>query len=125
MYEDIEYVDKVDSHPLRDQWPLFSRAFPGFYGYRELVRESNQKRLGRPEDALEPFADIISALSRIFDGGFLPGLPEMFFDVVLRQPQQELKRISSKVLKLCCQTTWIRNLMAIPMGKYYVLYSKL
>lgn len=62
---------------------LFSSPVPDFEGYARLVVEYNTRELTYPEDALAAFAGITTALSRTFYGGFICGLPSLFFDVAL------------------------------------------
>jgi hypothetical protein len=47
------------------------------------VFKYNQRVLTFPEDVLAAFDGLTSKISGAFDGGFLWGLPEMFFDVAL------------------------------------------
>ncbi|CAF9938868.1 hypothetical protein IMSHALPRED_001121 [Imshaugia aleurites] len=104
-YEDVYETDaSLKKVPLRKHWTYISRqqfhlavAFPNLSGYGELVRAYNSKKLTHPEDALAAFAGVTTEFSRIYDGGFNCGLPEMFFDVALLwQPWRNIeRRISS------------------------------
>lgn len=68
------------------QWPDLNR-------YMEMVRNYNDRHLTYPEDALAAFAGVTSTLSDVFPGGFVCGLPEMYFDVALLwQPASPLER---------------------------------
>lgn len=60
---------------------LFSSPVPDLVGYAGLVMEYNRRELTHPEDALAAFAGITTALSQMFYGGFICGLPSLFFDV--------------------------------------------
>lgn len=72
---------------------MLASALPCLYNLTSLVNEFNQTQLTYEGDCLAAFAGIASALSLSFDGVFLSGLPEMFFDVVLLwQPVGDLRR---------------------------------
>lgn len=49
----------------------------------DIIRMCNSKRLRREEDALPGASGLLSVLSRSFEGGFLYGIPIMFFERVL------------------------------------------
>jgi hypothetical protein len=52
----------------------------------------NMRQLTYPDDELAAFSGVLSTLSRTFTGGFVWGLPQMFFDVALLwQPFYTLK----------------------------------
>jgi hypothetical protein len=62
---------------------LFSSTVPDLVGYGRLVRDYNQRELTHPEDVLAAFAGITTALSQTFSGGFICGVPSLFFDIAL------------------------------------------
>lgn len=62
---------------------VFLHCWPDLSSYSENVCYYNRRHFTYPEDATAAFAGITSVLSTKFDGGFLYGLPEMFFDVAL------------------------------------------
>jgi hypothetical protein len=62
---------------------VFALRFLSFSGYGDLVCEYGKRVLSYPEDSLFAFAGITTALSRVFQGGFLSGLPLMFLDIAL------------------------------------------
>jgi len=67
--------------------------WPDLYRYARLVALYNKRSLTFPEDVLTAFAGVTSVLESSFDGGFISGLPQMFFDsALLWQPHQPLKR---------------------------------
>ena len=73
------------------------------------MRAYNLKDLSHPEDAIAAFAGVTTQLSRIYSGGFICGLPEMFFDVALLwQPWRTVeRRISSGVRSTnSCLPSW-------------------
>jgi hypothetical protein len=58
-----------------------------------MVNMFNQHQLTYEEDCLSAFSGLASAMSLSFVGGFLCGLPELFFDIALLwQPAGELRR---------------------------------
>ncbi|KAH7039761.1 uncharacterized protein B0I36DRAFT_343611 [Microdochium trichocladiopsis] len=48
-----------------------------------LIRDYNRRRLTYDEDALPRTTGLLTCLSRTFHGGFICGLPQMFFDAAL------------------------------------------
>ncbi len=62
---------------------LFSSPVPDLSRYVNLAANYNLRELTRPEDVLAAFAGITTALSQIFYGGFICGLPNLFFDIAL------------------------------------------
>lgn len=48
-----------------------------------MVSEYSDKSLTFPEDVQLAFSELSSTLGKVFEGGLLFGLPEMFFDVGL------------------------------------------
>lgn len=72
---------------------LFSLPWPNMQIYAKVVHEYNLRQFTYPEDVLPAFAGITVSLTHIFKGGFLCGLPEMFFDIALLwEPLKPLKR---------------------------------
>lgn len=56
---------------------------PSLRDYARHVAEFNRRRLSYPEDALDAFGGVLATLSTAFVGGFICGLPAMFFDAAL------------------------------------------
>jgi hypothetical protein len=90
--EDRE-LDDVDT-PLHSRWlqryglgtmfyGLFSSPWPDLHAYNKLVAEYSVKNLTYPEDIESAFSGLTEALASTFEGGFLFGIPEIFFDVGL------------------------------------------
>jgi hypothetical protein len=77
------------SKPYRNQsglnrlTSLFLSPVPDLGGYEELVQNYNIRQLTHPEDVLAAFSGITTALSQTFHGGFICGLPSLFFDIAL------------------------------------------
>jgi len=95
-FEDVRCCDG-ESFPrsvsLGRRQGMLASALPCLYNLASLVNEFNQTQLTYEGDCLAAFAGIASALSLSFDGVFLSGLPEMFFDVALLwQPVGDLRR---------------------------------
>lgn len=62
----------------------FSFAVPAnLWDYACHVEQYNRRALTFPEDALDAFGGILTTLSTVFIGGFICGLPRMFFDAAL------------------------------------------
>lgn len=77
----------------RDPDSFDDASWPDMYRYARLVSLFNERLLTYPEDALDAFAGVLSASSRSFTGGFISGLPQMFFNgALLWQPYHPLER---------------------------------
>ena len=62
----------------------FSFAVPAsLWDYACHVEQYNRRALTFPEDALDAFGGILTTLSTVFTGGFICGLPRLFFDAAL------------------------------------------
>ena len=73
-------------------------SWPNFYRYARLVVLYNQRTLTYPQEILNAFAGLLSVLRPAFDGGFICGLSQMFFDsTLLWQPYRTLQRREVKV----------------------------
>lgn len=79
-----ELVLGVEPDKLVDLRPqsLFSRL-PELASLDRIINEYNKRHLRYGEDALPGISGIFAVLSRTFEGGFLYGIPEMFFDLYL------------------------------------------
>lgn len=78
-------VDQLSGEPLDlfyDSLHLVA-AVPELTRLGKLISDYNSRQLSYEEDALPAFLGLLSVLSRTFTGGFLFGLPEMFFDSAL------------------------------------------
>lgn len=58
-------------------------GFPDLHTYRSTVYDYNMRQLTYDYDALSAISGMLTIYSRFFEGGFLFGLPEMFFDIAL------------------------------------------
>ncbi|OJD40454.1 heterokaryon incompatibility protein [Diplodia corticola] len=88
-YEDHEHTEQPDF--TRD-W-TFDVGYPALNIYSDMIKDFNQRQLSFPQDCLSAVAGMISCYTKAFKGGFLCGLPEMFFDAALLwQPGGDLDR---------------------------------
>ncbi|KAK5658997.1 hypothetical protein OQA88_1083 [Cercophora sp. LCS_1] len=72
---------------------LSSSAGPNVEQYMRAVCIYNTRQFTFPEDALKAISSLLSVWKRSFDGGFISGLPQMFFyEALLWQPGEPLKR---------------------------------
>ncbi|KAK8137591.1 heterokaryon incompatibility protein-domain-containing protein [Apiospora sp. TS-2023a] len=86
MYKDLyckeDTAEYLTAHGLPDLETIWS-----------VVRGFNHRDLTHDSDALRAISGILAVLNRGFDGGFLFGLPIMFFDLALCwYPHDELRR---------------------------------
>jgi len=73
-------------------------GWPDLFSYAIACQIFNLRYFTYARDANLALAGLCSTLCAKYDGGFLHGLPEMFFDVALLwQPDEDLKRRSSSV----------------------------
>src|SRR6266480_183280 len=87
-YEDMVPVPGRDEQPKPTSFVESSRlwlyrSYPCLVSYGSLIAEYSEKELTYPEDMLPAFSGILTNLSRTFSGGFLSGLPVLFFDIAL------------------------------------------
>jgi Heterokaryon incompatibility protein (HET) len=67
--------------------------WPDIKQYVALVNDYNLRKLTYPEDGLTAISSLLSIMSSSFQGGFISGLPQMFFDeALLWQPLQPMQR---------------------------------
>ncbi|EFQ34118.1 heterokaryon incompatibility protein [Colletotrichum graminicola] len=89
MYEDHSHPDIPD----RKRDFLLNVGYPSLTVYSRLMEDYNNRQLTYPQDCLSAMAGILPCYTRVFKGGFLCGLPEMFFDAALLwQPKGDLVR---------------------------------
>ena len=74
-------------------WRKLFSWWPDVQQYIEMVREYNNRELTFPADGLHAIAGLMTVWNRSFHGGFICGLPQMFFDeALLWQPCNLLHR---------------------------------
>jgi len=62
---------------------LNMERWPNWYRLTRLICQFNIRRLTYPEDVIDAFEGAMSSLSTVFSGGFISGLPRLFFDAAL------------------------------------------
>lgn len=78
---------------------LNSSPWPDMIRYTRLMTLFNERDLTFPEDVLDAFVSCLAHLSSVFPGGFISGLPTMYFDAALLwQPWAYLRRRSPRQL---------------------------
>jgi hypothetical protein len=68
---------------MNEEYCIEQRLWPDLEKYSSLVKDYTQRNLSDPNDGLNAFSGIITALSEFFPSGFYQGLPEFFFDIAL------------------------------------------
>jgi hypothetical protein len=68
-------------------------ARPDIKQYIALVHHHTRRKLTYGDDALHAISSLLSIMSSSFSGGFISGLPEMFFnEALLWQPKEPMQR---------------------------------
>ncbi|KAH8880921.1 HET-domain-containing protein [Thozetella sp. PMI_491] len=94
----IEHEDhKKPDLPKRERDWILDVGYPSITVLSRLIGDFNRRQLSFPQDCLLAIAGIAPCYTKIFTGGFVSGLPEMFIDAMLLwQPASDLvQRISS------------------------------
>ncbi|KAI7760945.1 hypothetical protein LZL87_012098 [Fusarium oxysporum] len=78
-HEELTLFTEIDNE-LHPQSNIVMTGFPDDSSLRRYFDEYNQRSLTFEEDALPALSGLLSVVSRSFEGGFLYGIPEMFFD---------------------------------------------
>ncbi|KAI2473125.1 heterokaryon incompatibility protein-domain-containing protein [Annulohypoxylon bovei var. microspora] len=81
-HEETTFGVEVDMY-INPRIHTIPAGFPDMGSMNDTVTEYNQRQLRYDEDALPAISGFLSIASRSFTGGFLYGLPEMFFDRAL------------------------------------------
>ncbi|KAF9730273.1 heterokaryon incompatibility protein [Paraphaeosphaeria minitans] len=81
-YEDLEFGDRGGRGDVRAWQSSISKFYP-YLNNTEMVQEVNNLNFTHKEDVLQAYTKLTSTLSRNFTGGFVSGLPELFFDIAL------------------------------------------
>lgn len=86
--------NQIEGLVLADQAPNpFLSTWPDLFRYSRLVSLYNRRALTYPEDVLDAFRGALSQLSCVYPGGFISGLPHMFFNSsLLWQPWNPITR---------------------------------
>ncbi|KAI1485568.1 heterokaryon incompatibility protein-domain-containing protein [Biscogniauxia mediterranea] len=72
-------------------------GFPDLEAFWRIVSDYNHRDLTYAEDALSGISGLLSVASRTFTGGFLYGLPLMFFDLALGWRPDKLSNLRRRV----------------------------
>jgi hypothetical protein len=95
-FEDIDCSDSPNlgrSAVLSAGLSFFQRRPPNLNELINVVNRFNHRQLTYEEDCLPAFSGLATAMSLNFVGGFLCGLPQLFFDIALLwQPAGEMRR---------------------------------
>lgn len=82
-HEDIAYSNGPEA-AFKNNWMNdIVGGFPSLGGYGYILLEYNNRQLTYVEDALPALTGLLAVLSQKYEGGFLCGLPEMFFEAGL------------------------------------------
>jgi hypothetical protein len=81
-HEDLTPGTSIPRPPVPRLQVLLA-GFPEFDSLAKVISSFNTRDLAYDQDALPAITGLLSVLSRPFTGGFLYGLPEMFFDRAL------------------------------------------
>jgi hypothetical protein len=101
-HEDLIFREGAD-RPLAGYMDAHKSLFeplPSLSSIADLVCEFNKKKLTYPEDIMPSTAGLLTTLSHSYLGGFLFGMPELYFDVALlwlpEKPGAKRKKSSGK-----------------------------
>lgn len=99
-------------------------AVPSIRQYVTLVQDYSRRKLTFSEDALPAITSLLSVMSLSFQGGFISGLPEMFFDEsLLWQPAEPMQRRSTlptaQTPPSWSWAGWEGELMSEPWEEHY------
>jgi hypothetical protein len=92
---------------------IANRTWPNTFQFARLVSLYNKRLLTYPNDALHAFAGTLTALCPTFPGGFISGIPQMFFDsMLIWQPFYTHKRrideqLTGKVSSQLPSWSWV------------------
>ncbi|KID81358.1 heterokaryon incompatibility protein [Metarhizium guizhouense ARSEF 977] len=108
--EHVEWTTRL--HPHHDNitscQSMFQSLIPDFSGFQRILREYNSRSFTYPEDALDAFAGISSAISLAVGGSLISGLPAAWFDIcLLWSPEKSvLRRIALASNNNKCLPSW-------------------
>ncbi|KAF5597597.1 heterokaryon incompatibility protein [Fusarium subglutinans] len=78
-HEELTLFTEIDNE-LNPQFKFVMAGFPDDSSLSRYFNEYNQRSLTFEQDALSALSGLLSVFSRSFEGGFLYGIPEMFFE---------------------------------------------
>lgn len=80
-------------HPFEERDFTMNSDYPSLTVFSRMLQDFNQRKFKCPQDCHPAFAGMLPCYAKVFQGGILYGLPEMFFDAVLLwQPSGDLVR---------------------------------
>ncbi|KAG8166963.1 hypothetical protein KVR01_002652 [Diaporthe batatas] len=98
----LVHEDLVHPTQERPRWPALldvARGFPDLSALQFTMLRYNSRKFSHEQDAIPGITGLLSIWSRTFTGGFLCGMPEMFFDRSLgwmpREGNTDLRRRTS------------------------------
>lgn len=98
MVPSILTVTGTDYRMRRWRWKDTFGLWPDVLQYIDMIHEYNNRQLTFPADGLQAIAGLLAVMNRSFHGGFICGLPQMFFDdALLWQPCNSLQRRIPKI----------------------------
>lgn len=86
----------------------FTNRIPDMDSVFRLIRSFNVLDFSYPEDALTAFAGIMTAVGRSCDGGFISGLPALYFNLALLWNASGIsrRRVSRNSTRNSCLPSW-------------------
>ncbi|XDG04010.1 hypothetical protein ABKA04_003625 [Annulohypoxylon sp. FPYF3050] len=81
-HEETTFGVEIDKY-INPRVHTILAGFPDLGSLNHTISQYNERELRYDEDALPAISGLLSITSRSFSGGFLYGLPEMFFDRAL------------------------------------------
>ncbi|KAL4730852.1 hypothetical protein ACLX1H_002894 [Fusarium chlamydosporum] len=90
-HEELTLYTEIDG-PFSDHSDILKAGFPDDFCLSRYLFEYSYRSLTFEEDALPAISGLLSIFSRSFDGGFLYGIPEMFFEHSLGWRGRNLRR---------------------------------
>lgn len=111
--EDLLFLD-LDDSPKNRSFSILRQDghFPSFSLLSVAINSFNRRKLMYPEDAVSAITGFLNILSQTFEGGFLFGMPEAFFDIALLwEPTPDMtrrkpKRAREELVPLLQVPTW-------------------
>jgi hypothetical protein len=95
--------DKTNISPWQSRINFSAGGLPNIKQYVDLVHYYTRRKLTYGDDALHAISSLLSIMSSSFSGGFISGLPRMFFnEALLWQPKEpkQRRRCSERVSEL-------------------------
>lgn len=109
--EHVEWTTRLDRahhNSITSCQSMFQAQIPDFEGFTRILADYNSRDFTYPEDALNAFAGISSAIAPAVGGSLISGLPAAWFDLcLLWSPKKSVLRRAAKVLESnYCLPSW-------------------